>query len=145
AVMAERRSRERSGPSSRVIVLGDDVVHVVREGTQFVLYEELGADVITAGRAQGTYFAVWAPNAVYVSVVGNFNDWNAESHPLQVRGRSGIWEGFVADIGEGAIYKYHIVSRYHDYRVAKADPHGFSYEVPPRTASIVTELWYIWG
>jgi 1,4-alpha-glucan branching enzyme len=82
---------------------------------------------------------------MYVSVIGDFNDWNAESHPLQVRGRSGIWEGFVADVGEGAIYKYHIVSRYHDYRVAKADPYGFSHEVPPQTASIVTDLWYIWG
>jgi 1,4-alpha-glucan branching enzyme len=101
--------------------------------------------MITAGRTKGTYFAVWAPNAVYVSVIGDFNDWNAESHPLQARGRSGIWEGLVADIGEGAIYKYHIVSRYHDYRVAKADPYGFSHEAPPRTASIVTDLWYIWG
>ena len=79
-----------------------------------------------------------------VSVIGDFNDWNPESHALQVRGRSGIWEGFVADVGEGTIYKYHIVSRYHDYRVAKADPYGFAHEVP-RTASIVTDLWYLWG
>ncbi len=143
--MAERPSRQRSARSSRVTLLGDDDLHYFNEGTHYQLYEKLGAHLVTAGRSKGTYFAVWAPNAVYVSVIGDFNDWNSESHPLQVRGRSGIWEGFVADIGEGTIYKYHIISRYHDYRVAKADPYGFSHEVPPRTASIVTDLWYIWG
>src|SRR5499433_3612918 len=143
--MAERASRQRSTRSSRVTLLGDDDLHYFNEGTHYQLYEKLGAHLVTAGRTKGTYFAVWAPNAVYVSVIGNFNDWNAESHPLQARGRSGIWEGFVADIGEGAIYKYHIVSRYHDYRVAKTDPYGFAHEVPPRTASIVTDLWYLWG
>jgi 1,4-alpha-glucan branching enzyme len=143
--MAERPSRQRSTRSSRVTLLGDDDLHYFNEGTHYQLYEKLGAHLVTAGRTKGTYFAVWAPNAVYVSVIGDFNDWNPESHALQARGRSGIWEGFVADVGAGAIYKYHIVSRYHDYRVAKADPYGFSHEVPPRTASIVTDLWYLWG
>src|SRR5437867_629933 len=143
--MTERTSRQRSTRGSRVTLLGDDDLHYFNEGTHSRLYEKLGAHPVTAGRTKGTYFAVWAPNAVYVSVIGDFNDWNPESHALQARGRSGIWEGFVADIGEGAVYKYHIVSRYHDYRVAKADPYGFSHEVPPRTASIVTDLWYIWG
>ena len=145
STMAERPSRQRSTRSSRVTLLGDDDLHYFNEGTHYQLYEKLGAHLVTAGRTKGTYFAVWAPNAVYVSVIGDFNDWNPESHALQVRGRSGIWEGFVADVGEGAIYKYHIVSRYHDYRVAKADPYGFAHEVPPRTASIVTDLWYLWG
>src|SRR5215470_13776218 len=143
--MAERPSRQRSARSSRITLLGDDDLHYFNEGTHYQLYEKLGAHLTAAGRTKGTYFAVWAPNAVYVSVLGDFNDWNSESHPLQARGRSGIWEGFVADVGEGAIYKYHIISRYHDYRVAKADPYGFSHEVPPHTASIVTDLWYLWG
>src|SRR5438093_10117758 len=150
-----RRTRQPGHPSqalahqpsvtSGVTLLSDDDLHYFNEGTHSRLYEKLGAHPVTAGRTKGTYFAVWAPNAMSVSVVGNFNVWNPESHPLQARGRSGIWEGFVADVGEGAVYKYHIVSRYHDYRVDKADPYGFAHEVPPHTASIVTDLWYVWG
>jgi len=128
-----------------VTLLGEDDLYYFNEGTHYRLYEKFGAHVITAGRTKGTYFAVWAPNAVYVSVIGDFNGWNSDSQPLQARGRSGIWEGFVADVGEGAIYKYHIVSRYQDYRVDKADPYGFAHEVPPRTASMVADLWYLWG
>jgi 1,4-alpha-glucan branching enzyme len=115
------------------------------EGTHYRLYEKLEAHPITAGRAKGTYFAVWASNAMYVSVVGNFNAWTPASHPLQARGRSGIWEGFAADVGEGAVYKYHIISHYQDYRVDKADPYDFAHVMPPHTASIVTDLWYVWG
>jgi 1,4-alpha-glucan branching enzyme len=143
--MTERTRRQRSTRGSRVTLLGDDDLHFFNEGTHYQLYEKLGAHLTTAGRTKGTYFAVWAPNAVYVSVVGNFNDWNSQSHPLQARGGSGIWEGFMADVGEGAVYKYHIVSRYHDYHVDKADPYGFAHEVPPHTASIVTDLWYVWA
>src|SRR5262249_11023672 len=83
-------------------------------------------------------------NAEHVAVMGEFNDWNKESHSLYSRDQSGIWECFVPDLRQGATYKYHIVSRYHDYRVDKMDPFAFFHEVPPRTASIVWDLTYTW-
>ncbi|MBM3222896.1 MAG: 1,4-alpha-glucan branching protein GlgB [Candidatus Tectomicrobia bacterium] len=143
--MTESTHRQRTGRRPRVTLLGDDDLHYFNEGTHAQLYDKLGAHLTTAGRTKGTYFAVWAPNAAYVAVLGDFNGWDAGAHPLQARGTSGIWEGFVADVGEGAVYKYHIASRHHGYRVNKADPHGFAHEMPPRTASVVTDLWYLWG
>jgi len=128
-----------------VTLLGDDDLHYFNEGTHYRLYEKLGAHLMSAGRTPGTYFAVWAPNAAQVSVIGDFNGWNAESHPLRAKGHSGIWEGFIAEVGAGTLYKYHIVSRYHDYCVDKADPYGFAHEEPPQKASMVTDLWYLWG
>jgi len=128
-----------------VTLLGDDDLHYFNEGTHYQLYEKLGAHLVTAGRTPGTYFAVWAPNATQVSVIGDFNGWHPETHPLYARGGSGIWEGFIAAVEAGSRYKYHIVSRYRDYRVNKADPYGLGHEEPPQTASIVTDLWYIWG
>ena len=119
--MVERTTGRRSTRSSRVTLLGDDDLHYFNEGTHYRLYEKLGAHLVTAGRTKGTYFAVWAPNAAQVSVIGDLNGWNPESHPLRARGHSGIWEGFIADVDAGARYKYHIVSRYHDYCVDKAE------------------------
>src|SRR5215510_5059235 len=86
AIMAETLSRQRAARSSRITLLGDDDLHYFNEGTHYRLYKKLGAHVITTGHTPGTYFAVWAPNAVYVSVIGDFNDWHPESHSLQVRG-----------------------------------------------------------
>src|SRR5499427_4726249 len=143
--MVERARGRRSTRSTRVTRLGDDDLHYFNEGTHYRLYEKLGAHLMTAGRTKGTYFAVWAPNAAQVSVIGDFNGWDTESHPLHARGHSGIWEGFIADVGEGALYKYHIVSRYQGYWVDKADPYGLAHEEPPQTASVVTDLWYLWG
>ncbi len=100
---------------------------------------------MTAGGTPGCYFAVFAPNAVRVSVIGEFNGWNKESHPLSARAQSGIWEGFVPGVGVGSVYKYHVVSRYGGYRVDKADPFARRSEVPPRTGSIVDELDFTWG
>jgi 1,4-alpha-glucan branching enzyme len=94
---------------------------------------------------QGTSFNVWAPNAEKVSVIGDFNGWDKESHPLSVRGDgSGIWEGFIPNVGEGTVYKYHIVSKYNNYRVDKGDPFAFCWQVPPKTASVVLDLTYEW-
>lgn len=95
---------------------------------------------------KGVYFAVWAPNAEKVSVIGDFNNWNKTSHHLRAReDSSGIWEGFVPGIGEGTIYRYHIRSRYNNYRVDKRDPFAFYGETPPNSASIVRDLTYTWG
>ncbi|MGD8370572.1 MAG: 1,4-alpha-glucan branching protein GlgB, partial [Syntrophobacterales bacterium] len=93
----------------------------------------------------GTYFAVWAPDAEKVSVVGDFNGWDTSSHPLQPRAQSGIWEGFITGVKKGAPYKYHILSRFSGYKAEKADPFAVFCEVPPNTASIVWDLDYAWG
>ncbi|MDR5694886.1 MAG: 1,4-alpha-glucan branching protein GlgB [Armatimonadota bacterium] len=128
-----------------VSLLSEDDLHLFNEGTHFRLYEKLGAHPLEVEGVSGTYFAVWAPNAERVFVMGDFNGWEKTTHPLQPRGQSGIWEGFIPGIGHGSRYKYHIVSRYRAYRVDKADPFGFFHEIPPRTASIVWDLTYPWG
>lgn len=128
-----------------VSLLTDDDVYLFNEGTHHRLYDKLGAHLTTVDGVPGTYFAVWAPDARRVSVVGDFNNWNQSTHPLRARGLSGIWEGFVGGVGVGAMYKYHIVSRHRRYQVDKADPYAFASEVPPRTASVVADLDYEWG
>lgn len=128
-----------------VSMLSDDDVHLFNEGTHFDLHKKLGAHccVDKKGR-EGVCFAVWAPNAREVTVFGEFNKWDKASHPLQPRGSSGIWEGFIPGLSNGTLYKFHIVSRHHDYRVDKADPFGVFHEVAPKTASIVWDLEYQW-
>jgi 1,4-alpha-glucan branching enzyme len=114
------------------------------EGTHVRLYEKLGAHPAEGGAAPGTDFAVWAPNAERVSVMGDFNDWSKTGHPLESRGASGVWEGLVPDASRGARYKYHIVSRYNRYEVDKTDPFAFRTELSPQTASVVWDLHYDW-
>jgi 1,4-alpha-glucan branching enzyme len=126
-------------------VISDDDLYLFNEGSHYRLYEKLGAHPMAVDGVQGTYFAVWAPNAKKVSVVGDFNNWNKSSHELHPKGQSGIWEGFVPGIGEGTLYKYYIVSHHRSYRVEKADPFAFRNEVPPKTASVVWNLDYTWG
>jgi 1,4-alpha-glucan branching enzyme len=126
-------------------LLSDDDLYLFNEGSHLRLYEKLGAHLARRGGLEGTCFAVWAPNAEQVFVMGDFNGWSKSSHPLRPKGQSGIWEGFIPGVGEGATYKYHIVSRYKGYKVDKADPFGFYNEVSSRTASIVWELDYTWG
>ncbi len=127
-----------------VTLLSEDDLYLFNEGTHFRLYDKLGAHLMNADGVNGAYFAVWAPNAWSVSVIGNFNNWNRDSHPLSERGSSGIWEGFVPDVGKGEIYKYYIQSHYDDYKVEKADPYAFHAETAPRTGSIVWDLDYEW-
>ncbi len=116
-------------------------LHLFNEGTHVKLWEKLGAHILPGG----VMFAVWAPNAQRVSVIGDFNDWNYDAHPLEPHEHSGIWEGFIPDLGKGTLYKYHIVSRFNGYRVDKADPFGFRHETPPQTASVVWDLAYEWN
>jgi len=125
-----------------VKLLTDDDIYLFSEGSHFRLYEKLGAHPIGE---EGTYFAVWAPNAEKVQVMGDFNGWDKTSHPLRLKGQSGIWEGFIAGVGKDAAYKYHVKSQYKGYRVDKADPFAFHNEAPPRTGSIVWDLAYTWG
>jgi len=128
--------------NSSLLTEGD--LYLFNEGTHSRLYEKLGAHITVFDDRQGTYFAVWAPDAKQVFIMGDFNRWYKTSHPLYSRGQSGIWEGFVPGVGPGAHYKYHIVSRYHGYRVDKADPLAFYSEPPPKTASVVWDTAYTW-
>jgi 1,4-alpha-glucan branching enzyme len=126
----------------QLMLLTDQDIYLFREGTFVRAYEKLGAHP----SAEGTQFAVWAPNAQSVAVVGDFNGWNPTSHKLEPRSdSSGIWEAFLPGVRAGAVYKYHIVSRHAGYSVDKADPYAFYAEVPPRTASVVWDLSYEWG
>jgi 1,4-alpha-glucan branching enzyme len=125
-------------------LLSDWDYHLFNEGSHHRLWEKLGAHVMEREGVRGTMFAVWAPNAESVSVMGDFNGWNRDSHRLESRGASGIWEGFVSGVGKGSKYKYHIRSRHNGYRVDKADPLGIHTETPPHTASIVWDLDYDW-
>jgi 1,4-alpha-glucan branching enzyme len=118
--------------------LSDQDLHLFHEGTHQRLFERLGAHLTAAG----TSFAVWAPNARSVSVIGDFNAWDSAASPLEPRG--GLWEGTVPGVGAGALYKY-LVTGPDGASEAKADPFGFGFEVPPRSASIVRDLAYTWG
>lgn len=128
-----------------VTLLSEQDIFLFNEGSHFRLYEKLGSHLLSAGEGQGTYFAVWAPDAEQVCVIGDFNDWNKRAHPLKPRDRSGIWEGVIPEAVKGARYKYHIVSRYNDYRVDKADPFGIYNDTPPETVNIVWDLEYTWN
>jgi 1,4-alpha-glucan branching enzyme len=121
-------------------------IYLFKQGNLFRLYDKLGAHVLSGDDEQGTQFAVWAPNAEAVSVMGDFNGWSKDSHGLKVReDGSGIWEGFIPGLPAGANYKYHLRSRYNGYVADKGDPLAFWWECPPKTASVVWDLSYQWG
>ena len=120
-------------------------IHLFKEGNFFRLYEKLGAHILTIEGKKGTHFALWAPNAKNVSVVGDFNGWKSGAHPLAVRwDGSGIWEGFIPRLAKGSLYKFHIDSKHRKYKVDKGDPLGFLWEISPRTATVVWDLDYVW-
>jgi 1,4-alpha-glucan branching enzyme len=123
----------------------DQDLYLFNEGSHYRMYDKLGAHLTRADDEPGVCFGVWAPNGKEVSVVGSFNDWNPHAHPLQPRGSSGIWEGFVPGVPRGALYKYHIASHHHGYVADKADPFGVYHEKPPRTASVIWDLEYRWA
>ncbi len=128
-----------------VSLLTDEDLRLFKEGSHYRLYEKMGAHPLTVDGTAGTYFAVWAPNAREVFVIGDFNNWDRTRHRLQQHGKSGIHQGFISGVSSGSSYKYHISSRYHNYTVDKADPFAFFSEMSPRIASIVMDLDYTWG
>ena len=138
------KSRDRTLTEPAVSLLTSDDLYLFNEGTHSHLFEKLGAHLVTAQGVPGTYFAVWAPDAERVSVIGDFNGWDPRAHPLGAKEASGIWERFVPQAGPGAVYKFHIVSRHRGYKVDKADPFAFFCETPPRTGSVVWDLSYRW-
>ncbi len=127
-----------------VSLLTQDDVFLFNEGSHFRLYDKLGSQPMERDGEKGVYFAVWAPNAEQVAVMGSFNDWHKESHPLAPRENSGIWEGFIPGLEQGIAYKYHIRSRYNGYQVDKTDPFAFYTELSPQTASVAWDLAYDW-
>ncbi len=132
--------REFEDPYRFPPVLSDFDIHLLVEGTHHKSYERLGAHVTEMGGVRGVSFAVWAPNAQRVSVVGNFNGWDGRRHSMRVRGGSGIWEIFIPGLREGELYKFEIKGRYLNYLGVKSDPFGFCTERRPNTASIVYDL-----
>ena len=126
-------------------LLTDEDVYLFNEGRHFRLYEKLGAHPLALDGREGYAFAVWAPEAERVSVIGDFNGWDREAHPLVARGGSGIWEGFLPGVPKGANYKFHVASRHGGYRVDKADPFAVRSEVPPKTGSVLWDLDHAWG
>ena len=120
-------------------------IDLFKGGKHYRLYEKFGSHIMTLDGVEGTYFAVWAPGAKHVSVVGDFNYWVEGEHSLNVRwDSSGIWEGFIPGAGKGTIYKYKIQSNNNDIKTEKADPYARRYEHPPKTASIVWDEPYKW-
>ncbi|HEY6140270.1 MAG TPA: 1,4-alpha-glucan branching protein GlgB [Thermoanaerobaculia bacterium] len=122
-------------------LLSDWDYHLFNEGSHHRLWEKLGAHPVEGG----TIFGVWAPNAASVSVIGEWNGWSPDAHPLNAHGPSGIWEAFVPNAGKGTKYKFHIRSRHGGYSVDKADPFAVHAEPPPLTASVVWDLDYEWN
>ena len=138
-------SRTLQQPPSRNAsagLLGDQDIYFFNEGTNSRLYEKLGAHCLPGG---GVYFAVWAPNAQYVAVIGDFNDWDKGRHPMRPHGSSGIWEMSVPEAAEGSHYKFHVASRFNGYTSDRVDPFGFMHGTPPLKESIVRWLDYTWA
>jgi 1,4-alpha-glucan branching enzyme len=128
-------------------LLGEQDIYHIKQGSEYKLYEKLGSHyVIAPDGKEGVYFALWAPNARYISVIGDFNHWDKGAHKMIMRrDDTGIWECFIADVPEGSSYKYYLESKHHEYVDEKSDPHAFFWEVPPRSATKTWKLDYRWG
>jgi len=131
--------------SEHFSLFSDFDISLFKAGKHYHLYKKLGSHIVDYKGVKGTYFALWAPNARYVSVIGNFNGWNRGAHPMQVRwDGSGIWEAFIPHLGQGEYYKYCLES-HKGFVVEKGDPYAFHWETPPATASVVWSLDFKWS
>src|SRR5689334_16973066 len=119
--------------------VSDFDLYLFGEGTNYESYNTMGAHICESLGVRGVRFAVWAPNAEVVCLVADFNNWDTRRHPMRLR-TAGVWEIFIPGIGEGHPYKFFVRSRYRGHRQMKADPFGFGMEIPPASASIVSNL-----
>ncbi|MBZ0296185.1 MAG: 1,4-alpha-glucan branching protein GlgB, partial [Anaerolineae bacterium] len=126
-------------------LLTDYDLHLFGEGRLLYSYEKLGAHLREISGVKGVHFAVWAPNAFRVSVMGNFNRWDARIHPMRKHESAGVWELFIPGLEAGEVYRYDLRSRFANYHAEKADPYGFFSELRPNNASVVADLTYTWG
>lgn len=142
----EHNDRE-SAVSAIPSIFSDFDLYLFGQGQDYRIYEKMGAHPRTVNGADGVHFAVWAPNALTVSVIGDFNGWNRAAHPMSLRHEElGVWESFVPELHVGDKYKYAIYSRYNNYAVDKSDPYGFAFELRPNTASIVADIHtHVWS
>ena len=125
-------------------LFGDVDIHLFHEGTHYRLYDRLGAHPASRLGKRGYIFSVWAPHALGVSVIGEFNGWRHDSHPLKRLGDSGVWEGFIPGVEPGMCYKYRVVPASSQRPFDKADPMAFAAETPPATASVTWDSAYAW-
>jgi 1,4-alpha-glucan branching enzyme len=130
--------------NAAAVDLTPEDLHLFNEGNHYCLHTKLGAHLVERNGVAGAHFAVWAPNADQVSVIGDFNNWEKGLNRLEPAGVSGIWTGFISGLEQAARYKFHMVAKGGEYRVDKADPFGFRQETPPSTASLVWDLRYEW-
>src|SRR5690349_3365328 len=131
-------------PYRHTPALGELDIHLIHEGRHEQLWNVLGAHVREHESTWGTSFAVWAPNARAVRVIGDFNSWDGQGHSMRSMGSSGVWELFVPALGPGATYKFQILTRRGEW-ITKADPMARFAEVPPATASVIVQSAYSWG
>ena len=135
---------EAEDPYRFALQITDFDLHLFGEGTHYRTYEKMGAHLVEQDGVTGVRFAVWAPNALRVGVIGAFNRWDGRIHPMQRRGDSGLWELFVPGLKSGDLYKFDVVGP-NNYRVEKADPFAFASELRPKSASVVWDLTqYAW-
>ena len=127
-------------PYSFLPVMTEDSRYLFNEGTHQRVYDDLGSHVKAIDGVDGCVFAVWAPNAKRVSLVGNFNGWDGRRHPMRLLGSSGVWELFVPGLGSGTVYKYEIKKWDRDHLTLKTDPCGYYQEPPPNHATIVFDV-----
>jgi len=120
-------------------VIDADLLRQHGEGVNFASYEFLGSRLTSQDGVEGALFAVWAPNALNVTLMGSFNDWDERRHPMRLR-QGGVWELFMPGVKEGDTYKYNVRSKFQGYQQQKADPYGLAYELPPKSASVVTSI-----
>jgi 1,4-alpha-glucan branching enzyme len=133
------RETEIEDPYRFPPLLSDFDLHLHGEGTHYESFRTFGAHLVSSEGVPGVRFAVWAPNALVVSVVGDFNDWDERRHPMRLR-TGGIWEIFLPHVTEGDGYKYAIRSRFQGYHQQKVDPYGFAFEIPPKSATVVYDI-----
>jgi len=145
ATSADGRVRQFRDPYCFLPTLGDQDLYLFNEGNEHRIYEKLGAHVRDLGGVAGVAFAVWAPAAARVSVIGDFNGWDGRYHPMRGLGASGVWEIFIPGLGPGELYKFEIRDRRGALRI-KTDPYGTRFEGPPGNAARVCETeGFTWG